>query len=141
MSPSSYRGYCPSQPAATPAHVCCCAWVLPLHQVALLIDQVDQYDQLQNAALKGIRSEPQQPELPKLRQALTAAKKLVLLAESHDVSASAAGGVLHLMQLIKQSVNHYLPMLWQRQPLICAARTARTGASKHSDLAAIQQKV
>jgi hypothetical protein len=59
-------------------------------QVSLLLDQADQYDESANAALKGIRAEPQQPELPRLRQALGAVKKVVLLAESQDVSAQAA---------------------------------------------------
>jgi hypothetical protein len=57
-------------------------------QVLLLLDQADQYDESANAALKGIRAEPQQPELPRLRQALGTAKKVVLLAESQDVSGS-----------------------------------------------------
>jgi hypothetical protein len=56
--------------------------------VSLLVEQVDQYDQASSshAALKGIRAEPQQPELPRLREALAAADKVVLLAEGADVS-------------------------------------------------------
>lgn len=45
--------------------------------------------------MKGIRAEPQQPELPRLREALAAADKVVLLAEGADVSQmrpSAFGG-------------------------------------------------
>ncbi len=56
-----------------------------------MIDQVDQYDESCNAALKGIRAEPQQPELPKLQQALAAADKVVMLAESQDVSRGGEG--------------------------------------------------
>lgn len=57
-------------------------------QVSLLVEQVDQYDRASSshAALKGIRAEPQQPELPRLREALAAADKVVLLAEGADVS-------------------------------------------------------
>lgn len=64
-----------------PAAVLACAV-----QVSLLLDQADQYDEAANAALKGIRAEPQQPELPRLRQALKSVKKVLLLAESQDVS-------------------------------------------------------
>lgn len=66
-------------------HLCCCHAVHAV-QVSLLLDQADQYDEAANAALKGIRAEPQQPELPRLRQALTTVKKVLLLAESQDVS-------------------------------------------------------
>jgi hypothetical protein len=61
-------------------------------QVSLLVDQVDQYDSSSSssssshAALTGIRAEPQQPELPRLRQALAAADKVVMLVEGADVS-------------------------------------------------------
>ncbi|KAF8071139.1 RPI4 [Scenedesmus sp. PABB004] len=54
-------------------------------RVSLLLDQADQYDEAANAALKGIRAEPQQPELPRLRQAIGAAERVVLLAEAQDV--------------------------------------------------------
>ncbi|KAF6254707.1 ribose-5 phosphate isomerase-related protein [Scenedesmus sp. NREL 46B-D3] len=54
-------------------------------QVSLLLEQADQYDESANAALKGIRAEPQQPELPRLRQALGSVQKVVLLAESQDI--------------------------------------------------------
>eukprot|EP00775_Hariotina_reticulata_P012939 gene12939-13067_t len=54
-------------------------------QVSLLIDQADQYDAAGNAALKGIRAQPQQPELPRLRKAVEASDKVVLLAEVHDL--------------------------------------------------------
>lgn len=64
-------------------------------KVSLLVEQVDQYDQASSshAALKGIRAEPQQPELPRLREALAAADKVVLLAEGADV-VSRLGGSL-----------------------------------------------
>lgn len=64
-----------------------------LLQVALLIDQADQYDEACNAALKGIRAEPQQPELTNLRQALAAADKVVLLVEAQDVSDATRSSV------------------------------------------------
>lgn len=56
-------------------------------QVAVLIDQVDQIDVASSAVLKGIRAEPQQPDLPRLRKALAAAEVVVLLAEPQDVSS------------------------------------------------------
>jgi hypothetical protein len=57
-------------------------------QVSLLVEQVDAYDKASSshACLKGIRAEPQQPELPRLREALAAADTVVLLAEGVDVS-------------------------------------------------------
>lgn len=61
--------------------------LLLLRQVSLLVEQVDQYDQSSSshACLKGIRAEPQQPELPRLRQALAAADRVVFMAEGADV--------------------------------------------------------
>lgn len=65
-----------------------CCHAVNAVQVSLLLEQADQYDESANAALKGIRAEPQQPELPRLRQALGSVQKVVLLAESQDVSGS-----------------------------------------------------
>jgi hypothetical protein len=79
-------------------------------QVSLLVDQVDQYDQTSSshAALKGIRAEPQQPELPRLRQALAAADKVVLLAEGADVSGRSIVSALtphpHALRLLSVSL-------------------------------------
>lgn len=61
--------------------------------MSLLIEQVDQIDGSNHAALKGIRAEPQQPELPRLREALAAADKVVLLAEGADVVPRLGGSL------------------------------------------------
>lgn len=61
-------------------------------RVSLLLQQVDQYDAAANAALVGIRAEPVQPELPRLRSAAAVAEQVVLLAEEQDVRGEVVSG-------------------------------------------------
>jgi hypothetical protein len=84
-------------------------------QVSLLLDQADQYDEAANAALKGIRAEPQQPELPRLRQALGSVQKVLLLAESQDVSGKHRHWT-YLFVLCSSS--------WERGARVCDAAAA-----------------
>lgn len=79
---------CKGLPAVRPA-------LCPV-QVTVLVEQVDAYDKSSSshACMKGIRAEPQQPELPRLREAIAAADTVVLLAEGADVSPWEHPGAL-----------------------------------------------
>lgn len=83
------RGSVPSSSAASRAGPRV-AWRL---QVALLVEQVDQLHVACGAAVKGVASEPQQPQLPRLRAMLAdtpSTTQVVLLAEESAVRAGMA---------------------------------------------------
>jgi hypothetical protein len=53
--------------------------------VGVYLEEADQVDIAGGAFLKGIKAQPQQPELPRQREMSAAAQHLVLLADEADV--------------------------------------------------------
>lgn len=100
-------------------------------KVDLLVAQADQFDAgaEAGAALVGIRAEPQQPELPRLRAALDAAKRVVLLVEPQDVRAGVKGWARAAR---RPAVNSR----WPRRRSSCCPPPPPTGRAAPGRLAA-----
>lgn len=70
--------------------------LLPLEdecEIDVLIEEADQIDLEANAFIKGLKSQPQQPQLLQLRAVAKRAKKLVVLADSGTVVPRLCGSM------------------------------------------------
>ena len=63
----------------------CHLFPLCLRQVGVYLEEADQVDVAGGAFLKGIKAQPQQPELPRQQEMAAAAQHLVLLADGINV--------------------------------------------------------